>query len=183
MRILKKVAFKNTIFFSIILIIITVGLTSIPLNFLLSDFLDKQSINYIAGILEQTVVSLLLILMLKKFQLLHAAGFSNIRQWKDLWIVWPIVIFFLLNASDFFSGTLKINMAKPWILILYILVYTTTGLFEETLCRGVILTLFLQKWGRTKRGCFFALLLSSIIFGFKSCTSLIIQTDSQCVKN
>lgn len=151
MNALKNFAFKKTVLFSILLIIVTVAITFIPMNMVFFNSLDKQSINYIAGIIEQTLVSILLIIMLKKFKLLKHVGFNKPKQWKSLWILWPMIIFVFLNLSDLLGGNLKIDTSKPLRILLFILVYATTGLFEETLCRGAILTLLLNKWEVQRR--------------------------------
>lgn len=166
MKKLKVFAFEKPIIFSIILIIITVALTSIPLGPIFSHFLDHQSSEYVTGILEQVFVSALMIMVLKRFNLLKYVGFTSHSQWKDLWIIWPMLLFALLNGSEFIMGNIVIDKSRPLVIVLFVLVYLSTGLFEETLCRGVVFTLMMSKWGNTKRGCYVALLLSSVLFGF-----------------
>lgn len=165
MNTLKKFAFKRTILFSILLIISTVAVTFIPLDGVFNGLIDKQSINYIAGIFEQILVSIVIIFMLKKFGLVKQAGFNTKIKWKSLLVMLPIFFYLLINLSDWLGGNIKINTSKPVLIILFILTYATTGLFEETLCRGAILTLMLVKWGKSRKGCYLALIVSSFLFG------------------
>ncbi|WP_198283747.1 CPBP family intramembrane glutamic endopeptidase [Clostridium cellulovorans] len=63
--------------------------------------------------------------------------------------------------------------------------YLSTGLFEEVLCRGVILTVMLRKWGNSKVGIYLSVITSSLIFGtahianFLSNRSLLLATVTQ----
>lgn len=175
---LKTYAFEKPVIFSIILILIFVSVTSIPMAPIFLPFLDQQSSEYVTGIFEQVVASIVLIMILKRFNLLERAGFTSSKQWKDLWIIWPMLVFALLNGSDLFSGTIIIDKSKPLVIVLFILVYLSTGLFEETLCRGVVLTLMLHKWGNTKKGCYLALILSSALFGFTHIIHFILHHSS-----
>lgn len=163
---LKTYAFEKPVFFSVILIIVIVSFTFIPMAPIFSPFLNHQSSEYVTGILEQVFASLVLIMILKRFNLLKCAGFTSPKQCKDLWIIWPMSLFILLNGSDLFSGKIIIDKSKPLVIMLFLFVYLSTGLFEEILCRGVVLSLMLHKWGNTKKGCYLALILSSALFGF-----------------
>jgi membrane protease YdiL (CAAX protease family) len=175
---LKTYAFEKPVIFSIILIIVIVSFTFIPMAPIFSPFLDHQSCEYVAGIFEQVFASLVLIMILKRFNLLKSAGFTSPKQWKDLWIIWPMLLFALLNGSDLFSGNIIIDKSKPLVIVLFILVYLSTGLFEEILCRGVVLSLMLHKWGNTKKGCYLALVLSSALFGFTHIIHFILNQSS-----
>ena len=82
-------------------------------------------------------------------------------QWKQLWLLWPLIGITLLNIDT----DVKFNALKSSTIILYVLVYCSTGFFEEILCRGFMLNLFLNKWGDTQRGIYGSTLLSSVLFG------------------
>ncbi|MGL5354518.1 MAG: lysostaphin resistance A-like protein, partial [Clostridium sp.] len=49
--------------------------------------------------------------------------------------------------------------------VLYILMFLSTGFFEEILVRGVVLKLFLNKYGKNKKGIYLSVIISSLIFG------------------
>lgn len=163
MKSLKKFAFEKPVLFFVILILCSVGITFIPLNSFLFHSLNEQAAGYASGVVEQTLVSVLLIILLAKMQLLNQAGFR--LKVKQLWIVWPMVLIAVLDALELFDGTVKIDTSSRSTIIMYILVYLSTGLFEETLCRGWVQTLFIQKWGNTKKGIYGSVILASLLFG------------------
>ncbi|MBU3217280.1 CPBP family intramembrane metalloprotease [Clostridium estertheticum] len=162
---LKSYAFNGPVIFSAILIIVTVAFTFIPLGPIFSPFLGFQAGEYITGILEQVIASLFLILILKQFDLFKIVGFTRFKECKSLWIVWPMIILSFLNGAGLIDGSIVIDKSKPFVIILFILTYLSTGLFEEVLCRGVVLGVILRKWGSTKKGCYLSVILSSVLFG------------------
>lgn len=151
---MKDFIFKKPIISSVFISVLTIGLTFIPLGRLFTSFLELQSAQYLSGLLEQLFVSFLLIVVIKKLGLLQSAGFT--QRPEKIWLIWPMLVFIVLNASDYLSGDLTINSTYPTRLILYILLYLSTGLFEETLCRGLILPLLLQKWQNNRYGIYLA---------------------------
>lgn len=167
-----KLILKRPLIFSLFIIILSVVITFIPMSPLFDGICGEQASEYIAGIIEQTIVSVMLILLLKKIDLLEKVGYK--RKSKELWVLWPMLPFILLNASDFLTGGIIIDKSKPLLIMLFVLVYLSTGLFEETLCRGVIFGLMNNKWGRSKGGCYLAIILSSILFGLTHFIHLIL---------
>lgn len=161
---LKTYALGRPVLFSIILIVVTIALTSIPLDPLFVSLLGQQSSEYATGFIEQVLVGFALIWVLKRWGLLKSAGFTR-PNWKGLWIYWLMILLILLNGSDFIFGNIVIDTSKPIVIILFILTYLSSGLFEEVLCRGAVLSVMLRKWGATRRGCYAAVILSSVLFG------------------
>ena len=87
---------------------------------------------YLIGIVEQTGVGLLLLLLLKKLGLLEAAGFTNPSKWKQVWLIWPILLYAVLNGGTSpFDGTLTIDTSKPLLIVLFTLLYFAVGFMEE----------------------------------------------------
>lgn len=163
MKSIRKIAYEKPVIFSIITMILTIGITFIPLYSLFTGILTEQAADYASGFLEQMLVSVVLIILLSKMQLLKPAGFHfHVQQ---LWIIWPTILIIVLNLLSIIDGTIVIDTNKKVTIVLYILVYLSTGVFEETLCRGVVQTLFIQKWGNTKKGIYVSVLLSSFLFG------------------
>lgn len=163
MKSIRKIAYEKPVIFSIITMILTIGITFIPLYSLFTGILTEQAADYASGFLEQMLVSVVLIILLSKMQLLNPAGFHfHVQQ---LWIIWPTILIIVLNLLNIIDGTIVIDTNKKVTIVLYILVYLSTGVFEETLCRGVVQTLFIQKWGNTKKGIYVSVLLSSFLFG------------------
>ena len=160
---LKEFALKKPVLFSVLIMILSIGVTFLPLNSFLFGNLNEQAAEYASGFLEQTLVSVLLMMLLAKFDWLRPAGFGC--KAKQLFVAWPMFLILILNLLELVDGTLQIDTSEVTTIIFYVLVYLSTGLFEETLCRGVVQTLFLKKWGKTRKGIYFSVILSSILFG------------------
>jgi len=162
---LKTFALDKPVLFSTVMIVLGIVLTEIPLRGLLEPYVGLQPAHYLSIILEQGLAGLLFFGLLARFGWLKLAGFTHPRQWRALWIGWPLLLFCLLNASDFIPGPLHIDFSQPVLLLLHLLTALSTGWVEEVLCRGVVVTAMLQKWGSSKRGIYAAVLVSSLLFG------------------
>lgn len=163
MKKLKEIILKYPFVSSIFIAGVTIAITSIPLPSIISQNMESQLADYLLGIIEQIAVSIFLVIGLKKLGLYEKAGFSF--KIKSMWLVWPIFLFILLNASDMLTGEIKIDTTRPLVILAYLMVYLSTGFFEEILCRGLIFSLLINKWGRKRSGCYLAMILSSILFG------------------
>lgn len=155
--------FEHPAIASIFIMFVAIALTFIPLAPVLEPICGDQTAEYMTAIIEQVLVSLMLIAGLKKIGLFEKAGFRG--KVHAIWVMWPMVVFCLLWLVDDFSGNKQIDWTRPVVVITYVLSYLSTGLFEETLCRGVAFNLMRNKWGSTRRGCYLALMLSSLLFG------------------
>jgi membrane protease YdiL (CAAX protease family) len=165
-RKIRGFAGKFPVLFSIIIMLVGTVLTEIHAEDWLKNYIDYQSACYITGIVEQGLVSVLLVVMLAKMGLLEAAGFTKPSQWKQLWLAWPIFVLATLNGGTApFDGTLAIDFSRPMLIVLYTLLYVSVGFVEEILFRGVMMTVLVQKWGRTRGGIYKAVILSSALFG------------------
>lgn len=160
---MKKIILRNPIISSLCIMFLAIGFTFLPLNISFLPMLNEQTADYISGFTLQTIISLFLVYILNKLELFEDAKF-NISINK-IWINWPMVLFILLLASNFLLGNVLIDTSKPDTVIMFILVYLSTGFFEEILYRGLIQTLFLKKWGHTTKGIYFSIIIPSILFG------------------
>lgn len=162
---LKAFALQKPILFSILIILLAAFFTEIPLQNLIAPYWDYPSAWYLTITLEQGLTGCLLFVLLARFGWLNMAGFTHPRQWRVLWLGWPLLIFTLINGLDFLSGNLIIDTSKPLLLLLNLLAALSTGWIEEVLGRGAVLVSLLQKWGRTRKGVYLAVLVSSALFG------------------
>lgn len=101
---------------------------------------------------------------LKNLDYPKSCGFIRIGYCKQWWLFWPIIIIILLQGSNLF-GDINIDKSDPIKILLFILFYLTTGFFEEALMRGVVLQALLKKWASSRKGIYFAVIISSLIFG------------------
>lgn len=163
---LKSLAFQYPLRFSIFIIIMfTVITENVYLEPYLTNYIGIQSASYATGILVQGLGSMIFFILIAKSGILKNAGFTKIKDWKQLWLVWPIIVLSIFVSWSLFDGTLTINTTNPLVILLFILVYVSTGFYEEILFRGLIMTIIMQKWGNHRRGIYFAVISSSILFG------------------
>lgn len=166
MQRIKFVLHRSPVIFSILIIaVLTFVSEVIPLDSIFPDTFDRQTASYLSGTILQGAFCILLVICISKLWGLKDAGFTGQKDWRQLWLIWPILPLILLMAWPLFDGTLTINTAKPLVITSYILVLLSTGFYEEILCRGLVLTLLLRKWGSTRKGIYLSVILSSLLFG------------------
>lgn len=163
MKQVKEFIFKYPFIFSVVIMITSVAVTFIPIAGLLMQYMEELSAEFLAGVIEQTLVSVLLIMLIARLKFLRAAGFKGNAE--KIWLLWPGILFLLLMSTEWLCGEVVIDYNYPVRIVLYVLLYLSTGLFEETLCRGLIFPVMLRSWGKTKKGRYGAVLLSSLVFG------------------
>ncbi len=162
----KSFVFRYPLSFSMLVMFVSTLLTEIHLENFLSNYMDFQNASYITGIFEQGLVSLLLAVLIFQLGMQRAAGFSQGVEWKQVWLIWPLLVLSVLNIDEsVLNGSNPINPAHPERIILLVLLFASVGFFEEILFRGLILPLMLKKWGSSRGGIYLSVLLSSSIFG------------------
>ena len=86
--------------------------------------------------------------------------------WKAIW--WSIAIsavMMVLSIWDTISEGIEIVPDWPINLAYALFLCVGIGFFEEGMCRGALLGGLMAKFGRTKAGVWFAVILSSLAFG------------------
>lgn len=162
---LKWFAFTRPIIFSSFVILVAGLLTELPLDRVFAAWVGYPAAEFLKVIIEHTLLGLILVGSLVKLGLLKEARFTHPKQWKTLWLVWPLGILTLLNFEALINGSLVIDASRPALLVLYTTVALSIGFGEEVMGRGVVLNVMLQKWGRNRRGIYLAVLISSALFG------------------
>lgn len=158
---LKTFATERPLVFSLLAILLGSLLTEVPIKGMLASYVGVQSAHYLTLILEQGLVGGLVFLLLARFGWLNIAGFTSPRQWRALWLGWPLLLFTLINIEE----GIVVDTSKPMLITLHLLTALSTGWVEEILFRGLVLTTFLQKWGQTRKGIYLSVLVSSVLFG------------------
>jgi len=116
------------------------------------------------GELIATIFLFFLILICKKGYLIY----KNKGSIKDGIIVsLPFILYSIYIGCGLFSMYLVEGYSLVSIenIITVILLYILVGIFEDFLTRGITLNILLDKYGKTKRGIWFSIFLSSLIFG------------------
>lgn len=169
MQKLKIFALGKPVLFAIFMTLAGIFLTEIPLREALAPSIGLQTAHYVTIILEQGLTGLLFFILLARLGWLDLAGFTGPKQWRALWLGWPLLLFTLINIED----GIVIDTTKPLMIVLHLLTALSTGWVEEILCRGVVVTALLQKWGRTKKGVYLSVVVGSVIFGLAHLANLI----------
>ncbi|MBR6133822.1 MAG: CPBP family intramembrane metalloprotease [Bacilli bacterium] len=84
---------------------------------------------------------------------------------KTLVIIWPLLLLTTCIGIFYFGyagGFKYFNFDE---VIASIFLFTFVGIFEEFLCRGWLQNEFIERFGNTRKGVFFSILISGILFG------------------
>jgi membrane protease YdiL (CAAX protease family) len=162
---LEKSAKKETVYMIVTVLLYAIGAASIPYNWL-SDLLGgAKEWEWTFGFLTKILASILPIYLIVKF------GFKNALSFKgcsilSLFLVLPAFLVMLNNFPfiPLMSGDMSIN-GNFLQIILYALFAFSIGVLEETTFRGCILPLCLIKFSKDKKGVFWSVIVSSLIFG------------------
>ena len=87
--------------------------------------------------------------------------------------------FILLGVYAGFSTIADVGFAElsnPGLfkIITFVISMGLIGILEEFLCRGVLLSLMLEKWGHTRKGLLKSVFISSVIFGLTHLVTLFV---------
>ncbi len=162
---LKRFVSSYPVLFSIIVMGTVTLATEAGLATLFERAMGKQEAAYLAGILEQGICSILMVCLLKKLNLLKSGGFTKMKEWKQVWMIFPLVVLSALNAISSVGEGFVLDTSRPLLLVLFVLLFLAVGFVEEILFRSVILNVLMQKWADTKRGVYLSVIASSLIFG------------------
>ena len=160
---IKKWVEEYPIITAIILATIAIALTFVPLDSILFVIKDEQLVSYLNAVIEQVGISLLLIWGIKRRGKLAAYGYQ--LKVEKVGCCWLLGLYILSDIIAFMMSGKAIDWNRKLVVLMLILTYLSTGLFEETLFRGIMLRTMLSKWGSTKAGYYRAIFLSSFLFG------------------
>ena len=161
----KKIAQKHIYIFSFIVALIAIVLLYIC-NFWI--FKSANGSNYDLNRILAYVAPLIFVFVVCLF-----SGNITIIEFHKKGIVTGVLFGWLIIADGVCGFVLsyvsfdKSSISFPSMqkIIFFTLVMLLVGIFEEVLCRGVILNNMLIKWGHTKTGILKSIILSSLIFG------------------
>ncbi len=81
--------------------------------------------------------------------------------------IYILIIAALPGIGSIVMGIANNNIPSNWLLseLGYFILSLTVGIFEEVLFRGIVLNSILRRTGKTRKGIWAAILISSLIFG------------------
>ncbi|UCE20803.1 MAG: CPBP family intramembrane metalloprotease [Candidatus Aminicenantes bacterium] len=120
---------------------------------------------YIGQSITQLVSTLCFILILWRFGWLRASGFTSIGR-VQTWLLISLPFLYVL-AKDVYliTGEFSFGPSNPTLTFWLGLSSLTTGLFEETVFRGVVLFSFLRLWEHSRSGMTKSISVSALLFG------------------
>ena len=154
--------FRATIFSALAIIIFLIFIPKIILycTSLFGFSLDKKDlyVRYILGTIVRALGILAIIFIMFKVDIIKNFKFN----WKMKYLLFSIVFiaYIILNIE-----VKAISSDKIPLLVLMIISCLSVGIFEEVVMRGLALGLLLKAWGKSKKGIYFAVLFSSLLFG------------------
>ena len=162
---LREDGLKSPIYHAVIVILFAVGLVSLPYNKLFCSFIENPlHCHYISNALPRLIVSAIAVIFIAKYGFIKP--FKSLSP-KGLLLIIPALIVCINNFPivGVITGNVVIEDTSGITLLLYALYCLSIGIFEETVFRGIVFPLCYQKLKDKKLGLFFAVALSSAMFG------------------
>lgn len=164
MKRFKVFAALHPFLFVIILVFIATFLIAIAYSW--GELFQASELNqHIGQSITQLVSTLFFIFILWRFGWLRASGFTSIGRGQT-WII-IILPFLYVLAKDIYliTGDFSFVLSNSTLLFWLGLSSLTTGLFEETLFRGVVLFSFLLLWDHSSSGMTKSISASALLYG------------------
>ena len=122
--------------------------------------------DYVLSSVNNLVAFVVLIIIAKKIGLFDDIPGNVKGVFKGLLLGIPVLLFCLVQLSGILEATYDYSIVINVFGVVAALIYCVAiALWEEFLCRGVILTNMLKKWGNSKNGIIKSVILSAFIFG------------------
>ncbi len=169
---------KNTSPFAIgISIILIIGLImQIPFNQILTeDYFSSFQIEYIALTLKMSMIFVVSLIGIKKFQVRSLSGLSFNYKWTSKLLNVIPAYLFLIGISSFMGKNLTVIQIPN--LFLLLLACLSVGFAEEFMFRGLLQSLFIQKYISKKNSLFFIVLYPAIFFGVSHLLNLTVNPN------
>lgn len=143
------------------------GAVTIALIFILPpEILSLHAMDYVLSSVNNLVAFVVLIIIAKKIGLFDDIPWNVKGVFKGLLLGIPVLLFCLVQLSGILEATYDYSIVINVFGVVAALIYCVAiALWEEFLCRGVILTNMLKKWGNSKNGIIKSVILSAFIFG------------------
>ena len=128
-------------------------------------FQGSELNQYVGQSVIQLASTLFLIFILWRFGWLRASGFTSIGRGQT-WIIIILPLIYVLTKDIYLmTGDFSFEFSHPSLLFWLGLSSLTTGLFEETVFRGVVLFSFLLIWNHSRSGVIKSISVTALLFG------------------
>ena len=167
----EKFSKNHTLIFCIILAVVFVILFGfnfisliIPVSF--ESIKHSRGWEYILNSINNFIAFFVLLVIVRIIGLSKNIPWNIKGVYKGLLIGLSFIIFAIVQLVLMYNNTINKTVYIKLIGIVISLIYCISiALWEELLCRGIILTSILKKWKDKNKGVFKAVLISSLIFG------------------
>jgi membrane protease YdiL (CAAX protease family) len=159
---IERFTVRHPLFFGFLLILLYINLSI--LTWPITQIYPHPEYYEVGTALAKLVIAAILLLLLWALGWLKNAGIASPGR-KPYWI-WVAVlgIYNLLFGIYAFTGSLQMGLPSLGFTLAILFFSFTTGLMEEILYRGLLLTAMIKAWGTTRRGLFAAALISGLFF-------------------
>lgn len=182
MTAIREFSRKHIYIFSILFSVVATLLLGIS-GSIIFKLLGHTSINIVLSYLPVMlfVFSITYILAIGK-----QIGFHKKNIGKGILLGWLSILYGMINLIN---GLLTTESLDLTLFISPEIVYFTLhmffiGLYEELLCRGVLLNIMINKWGHIKKSILKSVILSSVIFGslhFLNLLNLLVSPNPELI--
>ena len=162
---LRKDAFKSPFYHVAIIVLLALGLVSLPVDFLFGLFIDNTTtVKLLGGIILRVILAVFAVIAIKKYGF-ERPFFTN-NGVKSFILIIPALIVAVNNFpfSAVISGNAEFT-ASTGQTVLYICYCLSVGVFEELVYCGLVFPLVLYVFRHKKYSVVFATVISSAIFG------------------
>lgn len=152
--------------FLLVMIFVFISAFLIAVAYSWGELFQGSELNqYIGQSITQLISTLCFIFIIWRFGWLRASGFTSIGR-SQTWILITLPFLYML-AKDIYliTGEFSFELSNPALLFWLGLSSLTTGLFEETLFRGVVLFSFLLLWDHSRSGMTKSISVTALLFG------------------
>lgn len=140
--------------------------TIILINILPKQVLMLPAIDYLLSSANNIVAFIVLVIIAKKISLFDEIPWNISGIKKGLCLGFPVLLFAVIQLFGILDVTIDKTIAINLFGVIAGLIYCVAiAIWEEFLCRGMILTNMLKKWGNSRRGVAKSVILSAFIFG------------------
>ncbi len=172
MNFIEKFSKSHTLIFSIVLalafvVIFGFGFIIYPLlSILPSEFYNLPAADYLLNSFNNIIAFILLLCIVRAIGLSDNIPWNIKGAYKGILLGVIFIIFSLVQTYLLYSNAADKSIVVNVSGVIFGLIYCLTiALWEELLCRGIILTSILKKWHDRDKGVIKSVIVSSLIFG------------------
>lgn len=173
MQKIKAFAIRHPIVsgFLVILIFALLGTLTWPIT----QIYTRPEGHEVGTALSKIVISGCFLLVLWRFGWVRTAGFAT-PGFRNVWlVVIAAAVYKMLLGVYAFTGSLRMSLPAGGLTLAVIFFTFTTSLVEETMYRGLLLTIMEKAWGNSRRGLYAAAAISGLFWGSTHLFNLIVD--------